>query len=226
MPLTEAQLTGRDESHLRHIQGVALAPDCWQALEHLRSAAAQAGFDLCIASGFRSFDRQLHIWNAKARGERPVHDDSGAALPMLELSPQQQLQAILRFSALPGASRHHWGSDLDIYDRAAMPGGYQLQLTPGEVADDGLFAAMHCWLDEQISNGSAAGFYRPYAGDTGGVAPERWHLSFAAMALECEQALSLQCLQRALENSDLVHRELVLSQLPDIYERYVAVGNL
>jgi LAS superfamily LD-carboxypeptidase LdcB len=226
VPLTEAQLTGRDESHLRHVEGRALAPRCWQAFEQLRSTAAEAGFDLCIASGFRSFDRQLHIWNAKARGERPVHDDGGALLPMLELSPQQQLEAILRYSALPGASRHHWGSDLDIYDRAAMPAGYQLQLTPEEVADDGLFGAMHCWLDEQISKGTAAGFYRPYAGDTGGVAPERWHLSFAALALECEQALSPGCLQRTLENSGLVHLELVLSQLPAIYERYVAVASL
>jgi LAS superfamily LD-carboxypeptidase LdcB len=145
---------------------------------------------------------------------------------MLELSPQQQLEAILRYSALPGASRHHWGSDLDIYDRAAMPAGYQLQLTPQEVAEDGLFGAMHRWLDEQISNGTAAGFYRPYAGDTGGVAPERWHLSFSALALECEQTLSPECLHRALQNSELVHPELVLSQLPTIYERYVGVGNL
>jgi LAS superfamily LD-carboxypeptidase LdcB len=224
--LTEAQLTGRDDRHLHYEDGVGLTDDCWRAFDQLRSSAAEAGFDLAIASGFRSFERQLLIWNAKVSGQRPVHDDAGGLLSMPELAPQQQLQAILRFSALPGASRHHWGSDLDIYDKAAMPAGYQLQLTAEEVADDGLFGAMHRWLDEQISNDTAAGFYRPYAGDTGGVAPERWHLSFAPLSREYEQALNPQCLRSALESSDLLHLELVLSQLPAIYQRYVVVASL
>ena len=48
---------------------------------------------------------------------------------------------------LPGASRHHWGHDVDIYDAAAMPEGYQIQLTPEEVEGAGIFAPMHDWLD-------------------------------------------------------------------------------
>ncbi|MCZ8486094.1 D-alanyl-D-alanine carboxypeptidase family protein [Vibrio lentus] len=30
-------------------------------------------------------------------------------------SEQQKLSAILRWSALPGASRHHWGCDFDVF---------------------------------------------------------------------------------------------------------------
>ena len=44
-------------------------------LQSLTQRAAQEGFDLCVASGFRSFERQLVIWNAKAEGLRPVFDD-------------------------------------------------------------------------------------------------------------------------------------------------------
>ncbi len=223
MSLTDAQLTGRDESHLHYRGSIALMPACWQAFEELRSAAAQAGFELCIASGFRSFERQLAIWNAKASGQRPVHDDRGLVVAMSALSPLQQVRAIMRYSALPGASRHHWGSDLDIYDAGALPEGYQLQLTPQEVADDGMFGALHYWLDEQIAADTAAGFFRPYATDMGGVAPERWHLSYAPLAQQCAAQLTPDCLRDALATGELVYTELVLSELAALYERYVAV---
>ena len=37
---------------------------------------------------------------------------------------------ILEWSALPGASRHHWGSEFDVFDLAALPEGYRVQLLP------------------------------------------------------------------------------------------------
>ena len=49
-----------------------------------------------------------------------MHDDAGRAVVLAHLSPLEQLQAILRFSALPGTSRHHWGTDLDVYDAAVI----------------------------------------------------------------------------------------------------------
>ena len=104
-----------------------------------------------------------------------------------------------------------------------MPDAYQLQLTPQEVADDGMFGALHCWLDEQIAADTAAGFFRPYATDMGGVAPERWHLSYAPLAQQCAAQLTPGCLRDALAAGDLVYSELVLSELTALYERYVAV---
>ncbi|MFN2168980.1 MAG: M15 family metallopeptidase, partial [Anaerolineae bacterium] len=132
-----------------------------------------AGFELAIASSFRSFERQRAIWNAKACGARPVHDDVGCAIDMARLDPAQQLRAILRFSALPGASRHHWGTDLDVYDAAAVAPGYQLRLSPEEVADEGVFGPLHRWLDGRMAAGRSHGFYRPYGVDRGGVAGDR-----------------------------------------------------
>ena len=104
---------------------------------------AAVGFDLRVASGFRSFDRQLAIWNGKAAGSRPIHDDVGLPIDRGALGEDELIAAILRFSALPGASRHHWGSDMDVYDAAAVPEGYAVQLSPAEVADDGPFGALH-----------------------------------------------------------------------------------
>jgi LAS superfamily LD-carboxypeptidase LdcB len=222
--LTERELLGLDDSHVETgVDGVALHPDCRCALEELQSAASAAGFDLRIASGYRSFERQLLIWNAKIRGERPLHDDAGRPLLAAELGERELLQAVLRFSALPGSSRHHWGSDLDVFDAAAVPADYRVQLSPLEVSPEGVFAPFHDWLDERIASGEACGFVRPYGEDRGGVAPERWHLSYTPLSLSCERACTVELLRSALENADLALSGLVLAQLDEIYRRYIVI---
>ena len=97
----------------------------------------------------------------------------------------------------PRASRHHWGTDFDIYDASAMPEGYQIQLTPDEAQGDGLFAPMHDWLDEYLESGESD-FYRPYSVDKGGIAPERWHLSYRPIADQYAQMLSRELLEPSL----------------------------
>ena len=225
----QAYLTGRDESRLvKLFDGHRLLPQVAAAFADLKTDASAAGFDLAVASSFRSFERQCAIWNSKAQGQRAVHDDSGVILQRNELSQEQWLHAILRFSALPGTSRHHWGSDLDVYDAAAVAGDYQIQLTPQEVAPGGVFDPLHCWLDERMATGQSHGFYRPYAVDRGGVAPERWHLSYAPVARSCESGLSVRTLRAAwdsiAEEPRLVLRELVEVDLEQILARYVAVA--
>ena len=87
----------------------------------MRAAAAADGIDLVAFSSFRDFDRQLAIWNGKFRGERPMQDRAGRPLDALALTPAERVAAILWWSALPGASRHHWGTDIDVMDAARCP---------------------------------------------------------------------------------------------------------
>ena len=223
MALTVAQLTGRDDSHITYADsGVGLAAETWQAFTSLREAGAEQGFDLRIASGFRSFVRQLSIWNGKARGNRPVHDDRGEPVSILDLPDVEKIHAIMRYSALPGASRHHWGSDLDVYDAAAMTEGYRVQLVPEEVAEAGIFGPLHAWLDAQIDKGLAEQFYRPYASDRGGVAVERWHLSYRPLACQCMPMLTPAVVEAELANADIALAEVLRQQLPDIFQRYIS----
>ncbi|QFU77094.1 D-alanyl-D-alanine carboxypeptidase family protein [Halioglobus maricola] len=224
MSLTTEQLLGRDESHLVAAgDSVRLCPEVVAAFARLQDDARAAGFELATASCFRSFERQLAIFNGKAAGERPVHDDGGRVLDALSLTPVERLHAILRFSALPGASRHHWGTDLDVYDANAMPQGYHLHLSPEEVAPGGMFDAMHCWLDARMEQGESHGFFRPYGEDRGGVAPERWHLSYAPLASGCEGALTPAVLQASWVGIELGLREEVERELAAIFARYVSV---
>ena len=91
----------------------------------MRESAAAAGIDLLPLSSFRDFERQRLIWNAKYRGERPALDRGGRTVDMSRLAPDRRIETILLWSALPGASRHHWGSDIDVADGRVIAGGYE-----------------------------------------------------------------------------------------------------
>ena len=208
---------GQDESVNQLIHKQVLTP-----FLDLQEAAKNAGFAIKICSAYRSFDRQLLIWNGKASGMRPVMDPFGKPINIQALSPWQKIQAILRWSALPGASRHHWGTDFDIFDAKAMPEGYKIQLSPEEVQGDGLFAPMHDWLDSYIDSGQTD-FYRPYAVDKGGIAPERWHLSYRPLAETYAKMLSGDVLTNRLKRSNLMLLDEVLEHLDTIFQRYIIV---
>jgi len=184
----------------------------------LRSAAATAGIDLVPVSSFRDFARQLAIWNGKCRGERELRDSGGALVDAATLDDDTLVGNILHWSALPGASRHHWGTEMDVIDAAAVLPGYRPQLIPAEFAPGGVFAVLNDWLD---AHAAQFGFYRPYASFRGGVQPEPWHLSHAAVAAAALQQFSLAVLQQALEDSDLAAKDAVQRRLPQIFERYV-----
>jgi LAS superfamily LD-carboxypeptidase LdcB len=200
----------------------SLQPEVMTELLRLRSAATNAGFVLRVASSYRSFERQLLIWNNKAGGVRPVLDDRGLPLDISRLSERDLVYAILRWSALPGASRHHWGTDLDVYDASRMPADYQVQLTQAETQGDGPFAEFHRWLTAELAAQHFL-FYRPYREDRGGIAPEPWHLSYTPLAGVYSRALTVDILRQQLAQTDILLKTTILDNLDDIYRRFVRV---
>jgi len=218
--VTPAELTGRARSHI-----VALADAGGSVHRHvvtpfrgLKRAAAVAGFQLEAVSGFRDFDRQLLIWNRKFNGEMPLYDAAGLRLDTLQLSPGERVTAILLWSALPGASRHHWGTDLDLIDAGTAP-GREAALVAAEFAPGGPFAALSAWLEEHAAH---FGFFRPFRGKRSGVQPEPWHYSFAPVAEMARRQLTCETLAAALEDAPLSGKSVVLSQLEELHARYVA----
>lgn len=193
------------------------------AFEQLQHDAQRSGFELEIASSFRSFDRQRIIWDEKAIGIRTVYNEKGDPVDVSKLTQMEIVHAIMRFSAIPGTSRHHWGTDLDVFDAAAMPGGYQLKLSPQEVEPGGLFDPLHNWLDERMARRESYGFFRPYRSDTGGVAPERWHLSYAPLSSGCELSCTSEVLRSVLEPENIQLWDALDKQFDTLFERYVAV---
>ena len=215
-------LCGATDVHLVLWQNTTVHRALVEPLNALQRAAAAAGFDLAVASGARSFDRQLAIWNDKAEGRRPVLDDAGRPLDLTAMTAAARVRAILRFSALPGTSRHHWGTDVDVYDRAALPPNYRLQLTPAECAPGGVLGEFHDWLSNHLA--SHFDFHRPYKSESvRGVAAEPWHLSHAPLARPLEAALHEGVVARRLATSELALKATVLSMLPAIFTEFVRV---
>ncbi len=215
------ELTGRATTHLVPVPDLHCTVHVHAAapFANLRRAARAAGFDLRAVSSFRDFDRQLAIWNGKYSGARPLYDADGRPLDASRLPPEERIEAILRWSALPGASRHHWGTDVDVIDANAVPAGYRVQLTAEEYAPPGPFGPLLGWLQDHAER---FGFFRPFRGILSGVQPEPWHFSFAPVAEAARAALKPSLLEAALADAPLLGKEFVMGRLDELHARYVA----
>lgn len=221
--LSTRQWLGLDEGHLVAVPDNAphrLQPLAASAFVAMQQAAADDGIELAIASSFRPFARQLLIWNGKFNGERPVLDAQCQPLDVSTLDDAGRIQAILRWSALPGTSRHHWGSDLDVYSPALLPEGTSLQLEPWEYNDGGYFAPLSRWLEQHMAE---FGFFQPFSHSPQGTGPARepWHISHAPAAAMARQSLTLVALRESLASQPIAGKAAILAQLDEIWCRYV-----
>lgn len=214
-----AILTGQTDSHtVDFFQGLRVHREVEKSLRAMADEAAKAGFQLQVVSGYRSYQRQLEIWNAKATGKRPVVDADNRQISPKDVSEEELIHLILRWSALPGTSRHHWGTDLDIIDGSKVTSGMKVKLVPEEFDRGGPFSKLHDWLDKNMGR---FGFFRPYESERGGVSPERWHLSHAPIAQPYLKQLTEEMIFQVLNNSELELKSSVLKLLPEIFRRYV-----
>jgi LAS superfamily LD-carboxypeptidase LdcB len=218
--MNELELTGRARTHLAELADpkCTLHRDAVASYLAMRAAAAADGIDLVPVSSFRDFDAQVRIWNDKFHGRRALHARDGTELKAADLAPEALVDAILCWSAVPGASRHHWGSEIDVVDGNALAPGTRVQLLPEEFTR-GPFARLNRWLDTHLSR---FGFFRPYTVDRGGVAPEPWHVSFAPVSVRALALLTPDLLHRALRDSAVEGKDVLLARLAEIHGRYVA----
>ncbi|GEM78630.1 M15 family metallopeptidase [Vibrio superstes] len=215
------QLTGLSQSHLRTLsineREVLVHKDVESALLSLVALAKKEGFEVAIASGYRDFERQRLIWNNKYLGLRPILGSDGQVLDAKSLSVEDRIHAILRWSALPGASRHHWGCDFDLYAYNLLPSETKLQLEPWEYLE-GHQAPFYQWLQ---ANAQQLGFFFPYSADKGGVAIEPWHLSHQQTSRFALEQLTQRMLAETLEQNPIEGSHEVLKRLNSIYTQYV-----
>lgn len=185
----------------------------------MQQAAAQDGLDLQLVSSYRDFARQTAIFNRKWRGETAILDKNSHPLRPDTLSDEEKLHAILMWSALPGGSRHHWGTDFDVYDKTSVEKlNGRFDLVESEYERGGPCYLLACWLEQHMAR---FGFFRPFSESTGGVAREPWHLSHSAVSKRFEKARNIQALENALSESEIEGKATILAMLPSLYNRYV-----
>ncbi|WP_438962442.1 M15 family metallopeptidase [Nonlabens sp.] len=157
------QLTGKD-SNPKNL----LDPSTQSAFNKMHTAALKDGIDLKIVSGYRSFTRQRQIWNRKYK----KYQTQG-------LSPDEIFDKIVEYSTVPGTSRHHWGTDIDIIDQSASFTGDVL--VPHKFHGEGPFCNMKEWME---LNAPKYGFELVYTLNENrtGFHYEPWHYSYAPLA--------------------------------------------
>lgn len=217
---TELEITGRARTHVVQLLEPRFAahPQAAEAFMDMRAEARLAGIDLLPFSSFRDFNTQLRIWNYKYLGRKPLYDENGRVRDYASLGEEEIIRHILDWSALPGGSRHQWGTEIDVVDGTAMPEGYAPKLLPEEVLEGGIFHPLHCWLDANIAR---FGFFRPYKYYRGGMFPEAWHLSFAPVSLEAIKLVTPELLGAVLREAELEGKARVLEMLPEIYRKHI-----
>lgn len=217
--ISQAQILGQDESRLVECQkGFKLLPEVCVAFTRMQVAANKDHIDLQIVSSYRSFERQSQIWQNKWSGKAALLDPNEKPLDINLLSDNEKLNAILTWSALPGASRHHWGTDLDVYDKhSVVLANHDFQLVCSEY-DIGPCKKLNDWLSQHASQ---FGFYRPYAKYTGGIAREPWHLSHKTSADLMLSQLDQQSLVDSLTNTNILGLDCIIENMPEIYQRFV-----
>ncbi|MGN1357710.1 MAG: M15 family metallopeptidase [Succinivibrionaceae bacterium] len=220
--LTTANLSGQSETHLVDVPefpGCRLTAGTAKAFLAMAKAAEQDGIRLTPVSSFRSFDRQLQIWNDKYMGDRDVLDNYGRKLDISRLTGVEAVYAILFWSALPGMSRHHWGTDLDVMAENLLPEDYKLKLVPGEYATDGIFAPLTSWLDEHMEE---YGFFRPFTDEAHvRVGTELWHISYRPDAAKFEKLITIDTITQLLKNSPIAGKSCLLGMVDELYEDYI-----
>lgn len=223
--MTPEQLTGITDSHLQSTlvgqKAFLLHPEVVDDLLNMINAATEAGFKMEIASGFRDFHRQKAIWNGKFAGDLKILDSHSRPLDKAELSDEEKLMAILRWSALPGGSRHHWGCDFDVYARNLLPPDTQLQLAPWEYLE-GYQLAFYQWLEANLER---FGFFFPYQQYLGGVAIEPWHISHRTVGQQCLSQLTPEILKNQLiaqnQLDSIAGFDVIMNNLDKIVSRFI-----
>ncbi len=217
--ISAQQILGLNDQHVVQVDDKhRLQPAVKKAFLAMQKAASFEGHDLQIASSYRSFSQQARIWNRKWSGELKLNTLDGDVLDTKSLSDVQKMHAVLLWSALPGGSRHHWGTDFDIYDRAKVAAcGAPFELVTEEYESNGPCAELAKWV---LVNATKFGFELPYAEYAGGVAAEPWHLSYTPVASQIITAFSVELLRKQLIESGILGLNTVLLHLNSLFERY------
>ncbi len=174
-------------------ENINLRKEAHDAFVKMKKAAYADGFDMKMVSSFRDFYRQQAIWERKYIR----YTDDG-------MSPMDAIEKIIEYSTIPGTSRHHWGTDIDIVD------GYQKVsgdvLDPNKFEGEGPYAPFKQWLDK---NSEQFGFYLVYTNDPKrrGFKYEPWHYSYAPISIPMLEAYRKLNMLKLLGEEDFLGSE-------------------
>jgi hypothetical protein len=145
-----------------------MQPQTYDNFLRMKAAATKENIEIEVVSGYRSFERQKQIFEGKYK-----------RFTAQGLEPVAAIEKIIEYSTIPGTSRHHWGTDIDIIDANAPRPESVLQ--PEHFHGKGPFCKLKEWLN---SHAESFGFFEVYTDNAHrkGFKYEPWHFSFAPVS--------------------------------------------
>jgi LAS superfamily LD-carboxypeptidase LdcB len=139
-----------------------------EAFLKMAAAAKKEGIAIEVVSAYRSFERQKQIFERKYRQFTKEGD-----------APIDALEKIIEYSTIPGTSRHHWGTDLDLIDGSVPRPSSVLEAE--HFHGTGVFCKLKAWMD---AHANEFDFFEVYTdnGRRKGFAYEPWHFSYAPVS--------------------------------------------
>ncbi|MEE9372123.1 MAG: M15 family metallopeptidase [Saprospiraceae bacterium] len=149
-------------------EGLYMRKEAYRSFKIMWQAAKTNGINLEIKSATRNFFYQKGIWERKWKGETIL---SGGINAFEIKNKKERALKILLYSSMPGTSRHHWGTDIDLNSFS------------NEWFEKGEGLKIYSWL---IDNASVYGFCQVYTqkGDhrPHGYEEEKWHWSYTPIS--------------------------------------------
>lgn len=165
--ISTEELIGKGNPEL-YGEGYKIRKEAHLAFLKMKAEAKKEGINLTVVSSYRSYSHQKRIWERKFKRFR----SDG-------LSIENSIKKIIEYSTIPGTSRHHWGTDIDIYDANKKYSGGILQ--PENYHGNGPFCRLKEWMDKHAKN---YGFYLVYTDNANrkGFKYEPWHYTYKALS--------------------------------------------
>ena len=186
------ELLGRVEPELFG-EAFLLRKEAATAFLKMQMDAAESGFQLYSESSYRSYQRQEEIWTFKY--ERFTGEG---------MAPLDAIQKIIEYSTIPGTSRHHWGTEVDVIDQSKERP--EDPLLEEHFAEGGVYQDLKAWLDD---NKESYGFYEVYTNEPErrGFNYEPWHLSYKPISQVMLKEFQELNLKAVLQQKHLIGSE-------------------
>ncbi len=169
-----------------------------KALKRMQTEALKEGISIEVVSAYRSFERQKEIFEKKYR----KYTSQG-------LTPEKAIKKIIEYSTIPGTSRHHWGTDLDLIDGNVPRPKKVLQAK--HFYGEGVFCKFKEWMD---AHSQQFGFYLVYTDEPNrkGFKFEPWHYSYAPVSIPMLQEYKQLDIQEILTKEQLLGSDYFTKQ--------------
>ncbi len=193
------QLIGKEKIELYGKGNYRLQKEAYFSLEKMIKEARRQGVKIKVVSSYRGFNHQNRIW--KRKYDKFIKQG---------LSSKQAVEKVKEYTAIPGTSRHHWGTDVDLSNGIPRLSNHSNN-------------KYSKWMND---NAHKYGFYRVYTKNKfrDGYNYESWHYSYRKLSNPMLKQYNKLDLVKILKNQNIAGNKHFTSVFVKNYKEKNVLG--